>query len=58
MSDRWYNQQKNYKPKRRLKRDVVADLEQLLNTKIDGLDRATIATLDALIEAIERKLTQ
>jgi len=58
MGDRFYQQQKEYKPKRRLKKDVVANLEQLLGTEINGLDRATIATIDQLIEAIERKLMQ
>jgi len=58
MSDRFYKQQKEYKPKRRLKKDAIADLEQLLGSKVEGLDRATIATIDSLTEALERKLLQ
>lgn len=55
MGDRFYQQQKDFKPKRRLKKDVIAELTQTLNgRKIDGLDRCTIKTLDELIEAIQR----
>ena len=58
MGDRFYLQQKNHKPKRRLKKDAIADLEQLLGTEVKGLDRATIETIDNLTEAVERKLLQ
>ena len=55
MGDRFYMQQKNYKPKRRLKKDVIAEVTQVLNgRKVEGLDRCTIQTLDDLIEAIQR----
>ena len=55
MGDRFYMQQKDYKPGRRLKKDVIAELTHVLNgRKIDGLDRCTIKTLDDLIEAIQR----
>lgn len=56
MGDRFYQQQKNYKPKRRLKADVVVEVEALLGTKVDGLDRLTIKALDELHAAVERKL--
>ena len=56
MGDRFYMQQKNYKPGRKLKKDVIADLEQLLGCEIKGLDRTTIATIEQLTEAIEKKL--
>ena len=59
MGDRFYEQQKKYKPKRRLKKDVVADLYALLGVEnIDNIDRLTIKGLDQLTEAIERKLLQ
>lgn len=55
MGDRFYMQQKNHKPKRRLKKDVIAEVTQVLNgRKVEGLDRCTIQTLDNLIEAIQR----
>jgi hypothetical protein len=56
MGDRFYNQQKNYKPKRVLKKDVIADLEELLGCKANGLDRMTIPNIKELTEKIERKL--
>ena len=59
MGDRFYEQQKQYKPKRRLKKDVVADLYALLSVEnIDNIDRLTIKGLDQLTDAIERKLLQ
>jgi len=59
MGDRFYEQQKAYKPKRRLKKDVIADLYALLGVeKIDNIDRLTIKGLDQLTEAVERKLLQ
>lgn len=52
MGDRFYMQQKNHKPKRRLKADVIAEIDVLLNEHVEGLDKCTIATLDALASAI------
>ena len=53
MGDRFYMQQKNYKPKRRLKKDVIARLTRVLNgNEVKGLDRLTIATLDELTDTI------
>ena len=53
MGDRFYEQQKAYKPKRRLKKDVIAELTEILGGReVKGLDRCTIATLDELIEAL------
>jgi len=59
MGDRFYMQQKDYKPKRRLKKEVIADLYKLLGIEqIDSIDRLTIKGLDELTDAIERKLLQ
>jgi|19_taG_2_1085344.scaffolds.fasta_scaffold00062_36 hypothetical protein len=55
MGDRFYAQQKAHKPGRRLKKHAIEELEQLIGP-INGLDRATIATIDALTEAVEKKL--
>jgi hypothetical protein len=55
MGDRYYKQQKEYKPKRRFKKDIIKELDILLNHHIDGIDRLTIKALDDLIEAIRRK---
>lgn len=53
MGDRFYMQQKEYKPKRRLKKDVIATLTKVLNgNEVKGLDRCTIQTLDDLIDTI------
>jgi hypothetical protein len=56
MGDRFYQQQKAYKPKRRLKKDVIAELTEILNQEVKGLDRCTIATLDSLIDAVKWRL--
>jgi hypothetical protein len=56
MGDRFYMQQKEHKPKRVLKKDVVKDLEQLLGCEIKGVDRMTIPHIQKLTEDIERKL--
>lgn len=53
MGDRFYTQQKNYKPKRRLKADIIVELDKLLGKHVDGMDRLTIKALDDLIEAIK-----
>lgn len=58
MGDRFYDQQKNYKPKRRLKKDIIANFESLLGQEVKGLDRLTIETLDNLHEAVQIKLYQ
>ena len=58
MGDRFYMQQKDYKPKRRLKKDVIAELHQLLGTEVKGLDRLTIAALDDLILAIKYRIAE
>jgi hypothetical protein len=51
MGDRFYTQQKN-QPGRRLKKDVIKDLEKLLGIPVSGLDRLTIKSLDELIVAV------
>ena len=52
MGDRFYTQQKAHKPKRRLKKDVIAELDKVLGSHVDGMDRLTIKALDELINAI------
>ncbi len=52
MGDRFYTQQKNRK--RRLKKDVIADLNKLLGAEVEGLDRLTIKTLEDLIQVIKK----
>lgn len=52
MGDRFYMQQKNHKPKRRLKKDVIARLHTILGYKVEGLDRLTIKSLDELTTAV------
>lgn len=56
MGDRFYEQQKSYKPKRRLKKDVVAELDAVLGVHVEGMDRLTIKALDDLIDAVKRAL--
>ena len=63
MGDRWYFQQgikqkSDMKQKRRLKKDIIADLNKLLGTEIKNIDRVTVDGLEQLIVAIERKLTE
>jgi hypothetical protein len=58
MGDRFYEQQKNYKPKRRLKKDVIAEVHKLLGAEVPGLDRMTIASIDALYDAIYFKIDE
>ena len=56
MGDRFYIAQKNYKPKRRLKKDVIQELDEVLGTHVEGMDRLTIKTLDDLIETLKWRL--
>lgn len=56
MGDRFYIQQKNHKPGRRLKVDVVAELDAALGSHVEGMDRLTIKALDELIEAINERV--
>lgn len=56
MGNRFYEQQKAYKPKRRLKKDVIAEMQELLKAEVGGLDRLTIAALDELQDAIKRRI--
>ena len=57
MGDRFYAQQKAYTPKRRLKKDYIKELQEILETDIEGLDRLTIKTLDELTSTIVIQLT-
>lgn len=43
------------KPKRRLKKDIIAEINQSLGKDITGLDKCTIATLDELLGAINER---
>ena len=52
MGDRFYEQQKDYKPKRILKKDIIAEINEILGKDIVGLDKCTIATLIQLLETI------
>ena len=52
MGDRFYNQQKAYKPKRRLKADIIKELDEVLGSHVEGLDKLTIKSLDDLIEVL------
>ncbi len=56
MGDRFYEQQKKYKPKRRLKADIVADIETFLGYEVPGLEKCTIATLNKLFDSIQRRV--
>jgi hypothetical protein len=56
MGDRFYMQQKEHKPKRVLKRDVIEDLTSLLGKEVGGIDRMTIPHIKELTDAIEKKL--
>jgi len=52
MGDRFYEQQKAYKPKRVLKKDFIAEINEILGVEVLGLDKCTIATLTQVLEAI------
>lgn len=68
MGDRFYQQQNEYfnkprgqkkmseKPKRKLKKDVVKELEAILGEPIPNIERSTIATLESLINSINKLL--
>lgn len=56
MGDRFYEQQKNYKPKRKLKKEYVEEVDKLLGEEIKGLERLTIKSLEQLYESILHKL--
>ena len=56
MGERFYLQQKKHKPGRRLKADIVKEVNELLGKEVKGLDKLTIAALDELYAAIEEKL--
>jgi len=48
--------QKTEKPKRVLKKDVVAEFEKLVGCECPGLDRLTIAAIEHLRAIVEAKL--
>lgn len=59
MSDRYYSQMlgkngyKAPKIKRILKSDYISELNTLLNSKIEGLEKCTIKTLQDLIDGVK-----
>ena len=53
MGDRFYQQQKEHKPKRVLKKDWIQEICLVLGKDVAGLDKCTIATLKDLLAAIE-----
>lgn len=57
MGNRFYDQQKNYKPKRILKKDVIERFETIVNSKVNGLDRLTIKALEDLTSAVMYKIS-
>jgi len=56
MGDRFYEQRDKFKPKRVLKKDIIAEINEILSVEMLGLDKCTIATLTQLTEAIENAL--
>jgi len=59
MGDRFYEAQKKgspTKPKRKLKKDYIAEINEILGADIIGLDKCTIPTLTQLIEAMYAKI--
>ena len=53
MGDRFYTQQKNYKPKRVLKKDIIAEFEEFAGQEILGLDRMTILHIELLLKFVK-----
>ncbi len=64
MGDRWYQEQGititdirckegKAKPKRKLKKDYIAEINQILSIDIVGLEKCTIDTLNQLVEALK-----
>jgi hypothetical protein len=53
MGDRFYESQKLVKKPRRLKKDIIAEINKSLGKNISGLDKCTVATLDELLGAIK-----
>lgn len=56
MGDRFYAQQKAHKPVRRLKIDIIKEVDEVLGDKVEGLDRLTIKSLDSLIAVLKWRL--
>lgn len=54
MGDRFYMQQKTAKVGRRLKKDIVVEVNDALGCEVSGLDKLTVASLDSLLEAVRR----
>ena len=48
---------KETKPKRKLKKDWIAEITKVLGEDIVGLDKCTITTLENLLEAIKNART-
>jgi len=56
MGDRFYAQQKAHKPKRRLKKDIITDIQLMLDEPVDGLEKCTVATLEQVEKGINHLL--
>lgn len=57
MGDRFYMQQQKAKPrKRRLKKDIIADINSFLGRDVPSLDKVTVDGLEQLFDAIQRKV--
>lgn len=54
MGDRFYFQQQNYKPKRRLKKDIVSSIEEMLSKPLPSLNKMTNKDLEELEDAMYR----
>ena len=52
MGDRFYEQQGKFKPKRILKKDVIAEINEILSAEVLGLDKCNIDTQKQLTEDI------
>lgn len=48
---------KENKPKRKLKKDWIAEITQVLGEEVAGLDKCTMTTLEKLLEAIKNART-
>ena len=56
MGERFYLAQKEYKPKRKLKKDYIEFINNTLESDIEGLDKCTIATLEKLGDVLFERL--
>lgn len=62
MGDRFYQAQRNLNKgrklgaqPRKLKKDVIAEINKTLDVELEGLEKMTIPHLEALLDAIKEK---